>query len=120
METHLYDPEKTNNVVSDHVRDWKVKEWYIRVVKTKVKICIFVFAYAKCWFSHDAAHNVCVCVCVYFFHGNSTKHDCTGINDTHKLNFYKASASDKKSRVLPFPFTCNVWLSSQRYAFHKI
>ena len=21
-------------------------------------ICVFVFAYAKCWFSHDAAHIV--------------------------------------------------------------
>ena len=23
---------------------------------TKKLICVFVFAYAKCWFSHDAAH----------------------------------------------------------------
>ena len=37
----------------------------IRVAKTKVLIsfavtakliCVFVFAYAKCWFSHDSAH----------------------------------------------------------------
>ena len=37
----------------------------IRVVKTKALIsfaltakliCVFVFAYAKCWFSHDTAH----------------------------------------------------------------
>ena len=37
----------------------------IRVAKTKALIsfavtakliCVFVFAYAKCWFSHDAAH----------------------------------------------------------------
>ena len=28
-------------------------------------ICVFVFAYAKCWFSHDAAHfqSVTSCVC---------------------------------------------------------
>ena len=26
------------------------------VAKTKALICVFVFAYAKCWFSHDAAH----------------------------------------------------------------
>ena len=39
----------------------------IRVAKTKALInfpvtakliCVFVFAYAKCWFSHDAAHIV--------------------------------------------------------------
>ena len=37
----------------------------MRVAKTKALIsfavtakliCVFVFAYAKCWFSHDAAH----------------------------------------------------------------
>ena len=37
----------------------------IQVAKTKALIsfavtakliCVFVFAYAKCWFSHDAAH----------------------------------------------------------------
>ena len=22
-------------------------------------ICVFVFAYAKCWFSHDEAQNIC-------------------------------------------------------------
>ena len=34
----------------------------IRIEKNKVLmklICAFVFAYAKCWFSHDAAH-VCL------------------------------------------------------------
>ena len=33
----------------------------IRVAKTKVLvtaklICVFVFAYAECWFSHEVAH----------------------------------------------------------------
>ena len=23
-------------------------------------ICVFVFAYAKCWFSHDTAHFICI------------------------------------------------------------
>ena len=27
----------------------------MRVAKTKGLICAFVFAYAKCWFSHDTA-----------------------------------------------------------------
>ena len=30
---------------------------YYRVAKTKALICAFVFAYANCWFSHEAAHN---------------------------------------------------------------
>ena len=28
-------------------------------------ICVFVFAYAKCWFSHDAAHIIVGCKGVY-------------------------------------------------------
>ena len=45
---------------------WKVEVlYYIRVAKTKALtsftviaklICVFVFAYADCWFSHEAAH----------------------------------------------------------------
>ena len=31
-------------------------------------ICMFVFAYAKCWFSHDAAHMFkCQTYCIIFF-----------------------------------------------------
>ena len=30
-------------------------------------ICVFVFAYVKCWFSHDAAHFICRC-CVDIRH----------------------------------------------------
>ena len=26
-------------------------------------ICVFVFAYAKCWFSHDAAQMFCLYIC---------------------------------------------------------
>ena len=34
----------------------KVEElYYLDVAKTKALICVFVFAYANCWFSHDAA-----------------------------------------------------------------
>ena len=42
-----------------------MRDCTIYVVKTKVLIsfavtgkliCVFVFAYAKCWFSHDVAH----------------------------------------------------------------
>ena len=28
----------------------------IYVAKTKALICVFVFAYANCWFSHEVAH----------------------------------------------------------------
>ena len=28
----------------------------VYIAKTKVLICVFVFTYAKCWFSHAAAH----------------------------------------------------------------
>ena len=39
-------------------------------------ICVFVFLYAKCWFSHDAAHIVtidllfrqCQMLCIFFYH----------------------------------------------------
>ena len=27
-------------------------------------ICVFVFAYANCWFSHDAAHIIHVLTCI--------------------------------------------------------
>ena len=46
-------------------RIYVVEEVYYRVAKIKALIsfavtakliCVFVFAYAKCWFSHDAAH----------------------------------------------------------------
>ena len=69
--------EKTNNVVSKQVRHkpgctvteagWKLKKkrkYTIRVAKTKAMIsfavtakliCVFVFAYADCWISHEAA-----------------------------------------------------------------
>ena len=56
----------TNWAVQAHkmARGWK-RNCTIRVAKTKVLIsfavtakliCAFVFAYAKCWFSHDVAH----------------------------------------------------------------
>ena len=51
----LFEPprEKTNNVVSEQV--------------TAKLICVFVFAYADCWFSHGAAHlNTCE-KCYYMF-----------------------------------------------------
>ena len=43
----------------------------MHVAKTKALICVFVFAYAKCWFSHDAAqcanlqpsHCAKICMC---------------------------------------------------------
>ena len=47
----------------------------MRVVKTKALIsfavttkliCVFVFAYADCWFSHEAAHIIAVC-CKFSF-----------------------------------------------------
>ena len=35
----------------------KTKTQISFAVKVTAKlICVFVFAYAKCWFSHDAAH----------------------------------------------------------------
>ena len=46
----------------------KVEDCTIYVAKTKALIsfavtakliCVFVFAYAKCWFSHGAAHLCC-------------------------------------------------------------
>ena len=48
-------------------KDWKFwkRHCTIRVEKTKMLIsfvvtvkliCVFVFAYANCWFSHEAAH----------------------------------------------------------------
>ena len=46
-------------------RDWKLSNCTIRVAKTKALIsfavtakliCVFVFAYADCWLSHEAAH----------------------------------------------------------------
>ena len=44
------------------------------VAKTKalISFCIFVFAYADCWFSHEAAHIISLCGLVgwlYFKHG---------------------------------------------------
>ena len=67
--------EKTNVLVSDLVRHKpdctvelgfkKKSDYTIYVAKTKALIsfaviakliCVFVFAYAKGWFSHDAAH----------------------------------------------------------------
>ena len=76
----IYKPvrEKTNNLVSDQVQHKpycsvtednfgfrKKRNWYIRKAKTKALvsftvtaklICVFVFAYADCWFSHAVAH----------------------------------------------------------------
>ena len=80
---NLFEPrhEKTNDLVSNQVRHkpgctatedgYMLEKRYciIRVAKTKALIsfavtakliCVFVFAYAKCWFSHDAAHFICV------------------------------------------------------------
>ena len=76
--------EKINNVVSEtgpirtehrsrlEAENFKVRKkrnLTIRVVKIKVLmcfavtaklICAFVFAYAKCWVSHDVAHLFCL------------------------------------------------------------
>ena len=51
----------TNQAVQKIARDLKfrihkVENCTISVAKTIALICVFVFAYAKCWFSHDAAH----------------------------------------------------------------
>ena len=35
------------------------------VAKTKALICVFVFAYAKSRFSHDAAHTIISLVSIY-------------------------------------------------------
>ena len=32
------------------------------IVLSKALICVFVFAYAVCWFSHEAAHIVYNCI----------------------------------------------------------
>ena len=65
---NTYEPchEKTNVLVSDlDFRFRKLRDCTIYVAKTKALIsfavtakliCVFVFAYAKHWFSHDAAH----------------------------------------------------------------
>ena len=34
----------------------KVEELFYLCSENKALVCIFVFTYAKCWFSHDAAH----------------------------------------------------------------
>ena len=65
----IFEPrhEKTNILVSDLVDLGfrKYRNCTIYVAKTKALIsfaviakliCVFVFADAKCWFSHDAAH----------------------------------------------------------------
>ena len=35
----------------------------ISFMVTAKLICVFVFAYAKCWFSHDAAHTHLLTLC---------------------------------------------------------
>ena len=79
--TLKYEPsrEKTNSMVSEQVqhksgctvtedgqRLKKKRKCTICVAKTKALIsfavtakliCVFVFAYADCWFSHEAAHD---------------------------------------------------------------
>ena len=76
--------EKTNHVVSEQVRHksgctiteagWNLeisRKCTIYIAKTKKLIsfavtakliCIFVFTYADCWFSHETAHMKRVCV----------------------------------------------------------
>ena len=67
---------KTNNVVSEHARhkpSWwleagNLEELHYPCCENKCadhgyqakQICAIVFAYAKCWCSHDAAHIVCI------------------------------------------------------------
>ena len=43
-------------------------------------ICIFVFAYAKCWFSHDAAHMNNSYICKFWF-----SHDAAHMNNSYIL-----------------------------------
>ena len=38
------------------VRPLREREAVGSIVDTAELICVFVFTYAKCWFSHDAAH----------------------------------------------------------------
>ena len=57
----IFEPlhEKTNVLVSDLVRHklgCTATEDDKKLEITAKLICVFVFAYAKCWFSHDAAH----------------------------------------------------------------
>ena len=69
----------------------KSRNCTIHVVKTKVLIsfavtaklfCPFVFAYAKCWFSHDTAQQLFYMCCTI---GNPAFHTCTW----KKHNFIK-------------------------------
>ena len=51
---------KTNNVVSQQVRH-KPNQTKLYTVTAKL-ICVFVFAYADCWFSHGAAQMIQACL----------------------------------------------------------
>ena len=58
-------PQKTARSLKFGIKELKKRDYTFRVVKTKALIsfavtakliCVFVFAYADCWFSHGVAH----------------------------------------------------------------
>ena len=58
------------------------------MVKTKVTaklICVFVFAYAKCWFSHDAAHFILMVIFINFVKSFLYYIDVTVCNPVHNV-----------------------------------
>ena len=67
----------------------------IRVAKTKTQIsfavtakliCVFVFAYADCWFSHEVAHMLFLC-----FQSSTTSigDDASQTSGDNRDNFFK-------------------------------
>ena len=121
--------EKTNGVVSKQVQhepscaatqDRKYKNCTIPVAKTKALIscavtaqliCAFIFAYAKCWFSHDAAHMVfnemyiiTISIHVIFF----------VLNHVHLLSLFFFSRNEHKCNIIERGLICSITYFSGR------
>ena len=76
----------------------KKRDSTIKVAKTKVMIsfavtCIFVFAYAERWFSHDAAHLLGRLPCVL------SARDEVSLKDTNKKHLYETLFIQSRIRM---------------------
>ena len=97
--------EKTINLGSDQVQHNQGQKLeisdsrrrgivLIRVAKTKALICVFVFTYADCWFSHEAAQ-------VSF--SNSLLSKCYNSHFTYfSLEFYTHPFLNSSGESIPY------------------
>ena len=83
---------------------WKVEEMYCPIVKKKVLIsfavtekliCSFVFAYIKCWFSHEAAHIMTI---LYALHWHNVKGNT--LNNNNLSFLYKYAGKNNYNNLI--------------------